>query len=148
LTVSRAPVPSPTSYLTRIVEFEATHQLRRPDWTEERNRAAFGRAADEHGHRYQCRVTVAGRLRAEEGGVISLTALDALLEREVRARFDGRAIGDAAPEFAAGGRLATGEALAVYVWERLAGQLPAGVRLHAVRIQEGPHLYSEYFGEA
>jgi hypothetical protein len=36
----------------------------------------------------------------------------------------------------------------VYVWERLAGQLPAGVRLHAVRIQEGPHLYSEYFGEA
>ena len=51
------------------------------------------------------------------------------------------------PAFAAGDRLTTGEALAVYIWERLAGRMPAGVRLHAVRVQEGPHLYSEYFGE-
>jgi len=26
--------------------------------------------------------------------------------------------------------------------------LPPGVALHAVRVQEGAHLYSEYFGEA
>jgi 6-pyruvoyltetrahydropterin/6-carboxytetrahydropterin synthase len=62
------------------------------------------------------------------------------------ARFDGRHLNDL-PDFADGIRLPTGEALAVYIWERLAGRLPAGVRLHAVRVQEGPHLYSEYFGE-
>ena len=67
--------------------------------------------------------------------------------REVVARFDGGSINAAAPEFGDGRRLATGEAIAVYVWERVAPRLPAGVTLHAVRVQEGAHIYSEYFGE-
>ena len=140
----------PISYLTRIVEFSATHTIRRADWTEEQNVREFGRAACEHGHRYQCRVTVKGPLAAEAGGVMSLETLDGLLAREITHRLDGRSINQALPEFGleAGRRLATGEALAVSVWERIAPQLPRGVHLHAVRIQEGPHLYSEYFGEA
>jgi 6-pyruvoyltetrahydropterin/6-carboxytetrahydropterin synthase len=138
----------PICYLTRIVEFSATHRIRRTDWSAEQNRAEFGRAATEHGHRYQCRVTVKAPLRADAGGVMSLQRLDALLEEEVVRRFDGKSINAAAPEFADGQRLATGEALTVYVWERIAARLPADVTLHAVRVQEGPHLYSEYFGEA
>ena len=138
----------PISYLTRIVEFNATHYIRRADWPDDRNAREFGRAAVEHGHHYQCRVTVKGPLVAEAGGVMSLEALDRLLADELTRRLDGRSINDALPEFADGRRLATGEALAVYVWERLAPRLPAGVTLHAVRVQEGPHLYSEYFGEA
>jgi len=35
----------------------------------------------------------------------------------------------------------------VYLWERIAPQLPGGVTLHAVRVQEGPHNLLEYFGE-
>ena len=138
----------PISYLTRIVEFSATHTIRRADWTEEQNVREFGRAAGEHGHRYQCRVTVKGPLAAEAGGVMSLETFDHLLAEEITRRLDGRSINEALPEFGPGRRLATGEALAVYVWERIAPQLPRGVQLHAVRIQEGPHLYSEYFGEA
>jgi 6-pyruvoyltetrahydropterin/6-carboxytetrahydropterin synthase len=136
-----------TAYLTRIVEFTAAHRIHRVDWSDEANAAEFGRAAASHEHRYQCRVTVRGALDALAGGVVSLPALDALLATEITARLDGRHINEALPEFADGGRLATGEALAVYVWERLAGRLPAGVQLHTVRIQEGPHLYSEYFGD-
>lgn len=78
---------------------------------------------------------------------MSLQQLDALLEEEVVRRFDGKSINAAAPEFADGQRLTTGEALTVYVWERIAPRLPSGVLLHGVRVQEGPHLYSEYFGE-
>ncbi len=81
------------------------------------------------------------------GGVTSLGVLDALLAEEITDRLDGKSINEAIPEFADGKRLATGEALAAYVWERLAPRLPPGVTLHAVRMQEGPHLYSEYFGE-
>ena len=138
----------PISYLTRIVEFSATHRIRRADWSDERNAAEFARAATEHGHRYQCRVTVKGPLQAEAGGVMRLQQLDTLLDEEVVRRFDGKSINAAAPEFADGQRLATGEALTVYVWERIARRLPPGVRLHAVRMQEGPHIFSEYFGEA
>ena len=134
--------------LTRIVEFTARHYLRRADLAPAENAAAFGRAADDHEHRYQVRVTVTGPFVAERGGVVDLAALDGLLAREITGRFDGRSINAAIPEFTDGARLPTGEALAVYIWERLAGRLPAGVRLHTVRVQEGPHLYSEYSGDA
>jgi 6-pyruvoyl-tetrahydropterin synthase len=137
----------PMSYLTRAIEFTATHRIRRVDWSRERNAREFGKAADDHEHRYQCRVTVKGPLVPEVGGVMSLVALDALLAEEITARFGGRHISEAAPQFADGGWLATGEALAVYVWGRLVGRLPPGVTMHAVRIQEEAHIYSEYFGE-
>ena len=107
----------------------------------------FGKATVDHGHRYQCRVTVKGPLVPGAGGVTSLPLLDALLQDEVVGQFDGKSINDAAPEFGDGKWLATGEALAVYVWQRLAPRLPSGVTLHAVRVQESPHIYSEYFGE-
>ena len=137
----------PTVYLTRIVEFTATHRIARTDWTPERNAATFGKAATDHAHRYQCRVTVKGPLVAGAGGVLNLTELDALLAREITDRLADGDINRDLPEFQAGQRLATGEALSVYFWERLAGALPPGVQLHAIRVQEGPHLYSEYFGE-
>jgi 6-pyruvoyltetrahydropterin/6-carboxytetrahydropterin synthase len=137
----------PTSYLTRAVEFTATHRIRRPDWPAERNAREFGKAADDHPHRYQVRVTVNGRLAAKEGGVVSLGTLDRLLAEEITGPFEGRHVNRDIPEFRDGGLLPTGEALAVYFWERLAPRLPPGVALHAVRVQEGPHLYSEYFGE-
>ena len=137
----------PISYLTRVIEFTATHRIRRADWSRERNAREFGKAADDHQHRYQCRVTVKGPLVPEAGGVMSLVALDALLAEEITARFGGRDISGAAPQFADGGWLATGEALAVYVWGKLVERLPRGVTMHAVRIQEESHIYSEYFGE-
>jgi 6-pyruvoyltetrahydropterin/6-carboxytetrahydropterin synthase len=137
----------PTAHLTRIVEFTATHRIRRPDWPDTRNEEEFGKAARDHAHRYQVRVTVKGPLAPEEGGITSLVWLDRLLREEVTERFDGRHFNHDVPDFGEGGLLPTGEAIAVYVWERLAARLPAGLRLHAVRVQEGPTLYSEYFGE-
>lgn len=129
----------PTGYLTRVVEFTATHWF--PEGPE------FGAAARDHGHRYRCHVTVKGPFDPERSGVMSLKALDALLEREIAAPLDGRHINRDVAAFADGAWLPTGEALAVYLWERLAGALPPGVALHAVRVQESDHLYSEYFGE-
>jgi len=140
----------PRVQLTRVVEFEATHRIRRSDKSDAENLAAFGKAATDHAHRYQVRVTVRGPLAAEAGGVVNLNALDRVLKEEITDRLNagGGHINAALPEFADGHRLATGEALAVYFWERIAARLPPGVTLHAVRVQESPHLYSEYFGEA
>jgi 6-pyruvoyltetrahydropterin/6-carboxytetrahydropterin synthase len=129
----------PIGYLTRVVEFTATHRF--PD------RPDFAGATADHSHRYRCAVTVKGRFDPGQGGVMSLHALDTLLQREVVARFDGRHINQDIAPFAAGTWIATGEALAVYVWERIVPGLPAGVTLHRVRVEEGTHLYSEYYGE-
>ena len=129
----------PTAHLTRVVGFTATHRF--PDTPE------FAGANADHGHEYRCLVTVKGRFDPTRGGVMSLHALDTLLQREVVDRFDGRHINEDIATFAAGTWLATGEALAVYVWERIVAGLPPGVMLHRVRVEEGPHLYSEYYGE-
>lgn len=128
-----------TAYLTRIVEFTATHAF--PDVP------AFHGATHDHSHRYRCAVTVKGAFDPARGGVLSLNALDGLLQREVVARFDGRHINKDIAAFAPGSWIATGEALAVYLWERISAGMPSGVLLHRVRIEEGPHLYSEYYGE-
>ena len=122
----------PTGYLTRIVEFTATHSF--PDLPE------FHGATHDHSHRYRCAVTIKGPFDPTRGGVMSLNALDELLRSEVVDRFDGRHINKEVS-------IPTGEALAVYLWERIMGGMPPGVLLHRVRIEEGPHLYSEYYGE-
>ena len=128
----------PISYLTRIVEFSAAHRVRRADWTPERNAAEFGKAAAEHEHRYQVRVTVRGSLEADRKGVVNLGELDRVLREEITARLDGKVINDAVPEFADGRRLATGEALAVYfipdgvvgLWQRYRPGRPAAKQVH------------------
>lgn len=130
----------PTAYLTRVVEFTATHQF--PDQPE------FAGATHDHSHRYRCAVTVKGVFDPTRSGVMSLGALDKVLQREVVERFDGRHINKDVATFAAGAWIATGEALAVYLWERIVPGLPLGVQLHRIRIEEGPHLYSEYGGES
>ena len=129
----------PTAYLTRIVEFTATHAF--PDLPE------FHGATHDHSHRYRCAVTVKGPFDPTRSGVMGLNALDRLLQREVVDRFDGRHINKDVASFAAGTWIATGEGLAVYLWERIIAGLPPGVSLHRVRIEEEPHLYSEYYGE-
>src|SRR5213593_2532901 len=132
-------MPPPMGYLTRVVEFTATHRF--PDQPE------FAGATKDHSHRYRCLVTIKGAFDPARGGVMSLKAFDALLQREIVARFDGRYMNEDIATFAAGTWLATGEALAVYVWDRIvAAGLPPGVALHGVDKEATPHLYSEYEG--
>lgn len=130
----------PVARLTRIVEFTATHRF--PDTPD------FAGAVHDHSHRYQCAVTVLGRFDPARGGVMSVKALEAILQREIVAPLDGRHINQDVAAFHDGAWVPTGEALAVHLWNRLVGALPSGVTLHCVRVQEGPRLYSEYFGEA
>src|SRR5213082_2040672 len=76
----------PISYLTRIVEFTATHHIQRADWSADRNAAEFGKAATDHPHRYQVRVTIRGPLEPERKGVVNLGELDRVLRDEITAR--------------------------------------------------------------
>lgn len=131
---------TPVAYLTRIVEFTAAHRF--PDTPE------FAGATQDHSHRYRCEVTVQGAFDPARGGVWSLNALKALLEREIVAPFNGKHLNDDVPAFGPKGWVATGEALAVYLWKRLAPGLPPGVTLYRVRVQESEKMYSEYYGEA
>ena len=134
--------------LSRVVGFRALHRYFRPDWSEVRNREVFGALGDPpgHPHDYQCVVTVRGPLEASRGMVMDLAELDAVLRDEVVTPLNGRHINVDVPEFAYGRSLPTCEAIAAYVFRRIARRLPAGVTLERVRILEDPTLYGDCTG--
>jgi 6-pyruvoyltetrahydropterin/6-carboxytetrahydropterin synthase len=137
-----------TAYLSRTVQFNATHRYSRPEWTAAKNAEVFGSSATPHPHAYHCLVTVRGTVDPETGMVLDLGALDRILAEEVVARFDRRNLTLDVPEFAPGRALPTGEELCLDIWRRVAARLPAQVALALVRVQEDGTLYAEYRGEA
>jgi 6-pyruvoyl-tetrahydropterin synthase len=92
-------------------------------------------------------VTVRGSL-AETGTVIDLGLLDQILHDEVLTPFAGKHLNLDVPAFAYGKTLPTCEALAAYVFPRIASRLPGGLALERVRIMEDPTLYADCTGVA
>lgn len=138
----------PSAQLTRRVAFAAAHRYRRPDWTDERNRAVFGACANPnyHGHGYQCAVTVAGAIDATTGMAFDLGLLDRILAEEIVTRFDHRNISLDVAEFADGALVPTSENLARFIFERVAARLPVTVRLVRVEVHEDATLSASYEG--
>ncbi|HEU4643198.1 MAG TPA: 6-carboxytetrahydropterin synthase [Gemmatimonadaceae bacterium] len=135
--------------LTRRVRFAAAHRYRRPDWSDERNAEVFGACANPHfhGHDYTCDVTVSGPIDEVTGMVIDLGALDGILAREVRARFDHRNINLDVPEFADGLLVPTGENLARFIFQRVQLALGGSATVTSVVVREDETLSAEYRGE-
>lgn len=139
----------PRALLTRRVTFAAAHRYRRPEWDEARNAAAFGLCArpNFHGHSYVCDVTVAGEIDASTGFVVDLGALDEVLRREVRERFDHANINLDVPEFADGQLIPSGENLARFIFERVQRGLGDRCRVTEVRVAEDETLSATYRGD-
>jgi 6-pyruvoyltetrahydropterin/6-carboxytetrahydropterin synthase len=132
--------------LTRTVGFRAVHRLYRPDWSETRNREAFGPLSEPpgHAHDYRCAVTVSGPVDQRMAMVLDLAELDRILQEEVVARLDGKHLNRDVPSLA--GTIPTCEALALDVFRHLRPRLPRDVTLERVRIMEDPTLYADCTG--
>lgn len=131
--------------LTRTVGFHATHRYFKPEWSAEMNRARFGWTAEEpgHPHDYTCAVTVTGPPDPDTGMIVDLPALDELLAELVVTPLDGKHINLAVVEFAYGRLLPTCEALAQYLFGRIAPRLPPGVSLQRVRVAEDATIHAD-----
>jgi 6-pyruvoyl-tetrahydropterin synthase len=128
--------------LERTVGFRAHHHYRRSDWSDARNREAFGAVADPHAHDYVVVVTVRGQLDAH-GFLVDLVALDALLAERIGA-LDGSDLNERV--FGRSGVQPTTEALARWVWDELVDRVPRPARLARVRVAESGTLAAEYAG--
>jgi 6-pyruvoyltetrahydropterin/6-carboxytetrahydropterin synthase len=140
---------SATFRLERRYRFSASHLYRRPDWSEERNRAKFGKCANVpgHGHNYRLWVTVRGPLDPETDFVCDLGELDSLVTRLVVDRLDHQHLNAALPEFAPGQVNPSSEALVRWIHGQLEPALAPGLCLVRLRLEEDDDLAAEWRAE-
>jgi 6-pyruvoyltetrahydropterin/6-carboxytetrahydropterin synthase len=132
-------------YLTRKVEFSASHLYHNPDFSPEENRRVFGKCNNPHGHghNYVLEVTVAGEPDPRTGMVLDLKELKDILQREILDRMDHRFLNYEVPELA--GKIPTTETIAITIWKLLEPRIRQG-RLHRVRLYETPDLFVDCLG--
>jgi 6-pyruvoyltetrahydropterin/6-carboxytetrahydropterin synthase len=136
-------------FITRRIEFSASHVCANPELPEEENRRLFGDAANPygHGHNYVVEVTLEGDPDPVSGMVLDLKELKSILNARVVESFDHRFLNKEVPPFDR--TIPTVENIAIEIWNRIEPSLsrpPA--KLHAVRVYETPDLYVDYFGDS
>ncbi|HUJ41735.1 MAG TPA: 6-carboxytetrahydropterin synthase [Candidatus Acidoferrales bacterium] len=135
-------------YLTRKVEFSASHLYHNPDFSPEENRRVFGKCNNPHGHghNYVLEVTVAGEPDPRTGMVLDLKELKDILQREILDRMDHRFLNYEVPELA--GKIPTTETIAMTIWQLLEPSINHRGQgtLHRVRLYETPDLFVDCTG--
>ncbi|NRA01087.1 MAG: 6-carboxytetrahydropterin synthase [Myxococcales bacterium] len=136
----------PTLRITRRYRFSAGHVLRREAWSEERNRAVYGRCANPngHGHGYGLEVTLRGEPDPETGQLLPPARLDRVVEDRVLRVLDHRLLNRDVAAFEK--QVPTAENIARFVWRALAGRL-APAALDRIRLVETDNNSVEYRGE-
>lgn len=135
----------PMVTVTRRVKFNAAHRVHNPDLTDERNRELFGKCNNPHGHghNYTLDVSLAGEVDPRTGYVMDLSALKAIVMREVVEHVDHRNMNVDVPFMA--GVIPTAENMVLRIWEILAPRV-APARLVRLVLWETDNNYVEYDG--
>ena len=128
-------------WLTRAADFSSSLRYHNPDLDERENRRLFGRKALQHGHNYHLEVTLRGVPDPLTGMVIDLKDLQAVLDREIMARFDHRDLNRDTPYFEK--TVPTPENFVQVIHRILVGALPQGM-LAAIRLQEDADTWVEW----
>lgn len=134
-------------YLTRRVEFSASHVCAAAQLTDEENRRLFGNAANPHGHghNYVVEVTLKGEPDPVTGMVVDLKDVKQILHETVVEPMDHRFLNYEVSPFDL--LVPTVENLAIEIWRRVEPHFAATpARLHSVRVYETPDLFADYHG--
>jgi len=134
-----------TVFLTKRVEFSASHRLFNPDFPEEKNWAVFGICNNPNGHGHNCvlDVTLAGEPDPQTGMLIDLKRLKEILDALLISRVDHKNLNLDVGFLR--GCVPTVENLVIRFWEELDGKIP-GCRLHELVLYESRTNYARYCG--
>lgn len=133
----------PQVTLARKVSFSSGHRYWLSLLNESANREVFGVWASKfnHGHNYVLWVSARGEVNESDGMVVNIKWIDDILKERVVARLDQKSINDEISEFA--DRSPSLENLLRYFRDTLR-DLPGGVELSALKLEETPLLYGEW----
>ena len=138
-------------YLTRSIEFAASHRLHSECLSAEENLRIYGKCNNPngHGHNYVAEITVIGRPDVRTGIIIDLGKFESLMEDEIEARFDHKHLNMDTEFFR--DQPATAENIAIVIWRLLENKIPScrgggAVKLHRVRLIETARSWFDYYG--
>jgi len=133
-------------YITRKVEFCASHRLYNPTFSDEKNAEVFGLCNNPngHGHNYVMEVTVKGDVAQETGMVLDLKYLKKLVTDEIIDKVDHKNL-NVDVNFLYG-IIPTAENLAITFWDVLEAKLGEGL-LHEIKLYESPRNFVTYRGK-
>jgi len=134
-------------YITRKLEFCASHRLYNPKFTDEKNEETFGLCNNPngHGHNYVLEVTVCGEVDPETGMVLDLKALKHLITTEIIDKVDHKNL-NVDVNFLEG-IIPTAENIAIKFWEIIEPKIENGA-LHQIKLYESERNFVIYKGKA
>jgi len=134
-------------FVTRRVDFSASHVCSQPSLSADENRALYGAAVNPrgHGHNFVLEVTLDGEPDPVTGMVFDIKRLKDIVNESVVRPMDHRFLNYEVPPF--DHVVPTAENIAVEIWNRLEQRfLGEAARLHNVRLYETEDLYVDYSG--
>lgn len=134
----------PRARIHRKAEFESSHFMRVPTWSEAENERAFGRLTRPHGHNYVVEAGVEGPIDKKNFWVVNIKDLDDAMRDWVVEPLDHKCLNLDVPFFQ--DRNPTCENLALYVWQALDGKV-GNCTLCRTAAKEYDWLGASYFGE-
>jgi 6-pyruvoyltetrahydropterin/6-carboxytetrahydropterin synthase len=134
-------------YITRKLEFCASHRLYNPEYSDKKNEEVFGLCNNPngHGHNYVMEVTVCGEVDPETGMVLDLKALKKLVNEEIIVKVDHKNLNVDVPFLK--NVIPTAENLAIRFWETLESKIENG-QLHEIKLYESERNFVIYRGNS
>jgi 6-pyruvoyltetrahydropterin/6-carboxytetrahydropterin synthase len=136
----------PIVELTKRFRFEASHVLRNPDWSDEKNYEIFGKCArpNGHGHNYEMFITIKGEVDIDDGMLYELKKFKDLVNAHLIEKVDHYHLNRDVKFLQ--GIIPTVENLAIVFYRELEKVLPSGL-LYEVKLLETENNWAVYRGE-
>jgi len=129
--------------ITRCEHFNAAHRLHNINWSDEKNKAIFGKCNNPsyHGHNYELEVKVIGVCNPDTGYVIDTKILSRLIKEKVLDKFDHKNLNVDTVEFKTLNPSA--ENIAMVIYNILKPELDENLELK-IKLYETRRNYVEY----
>ena len=129
--------------VSRRAHFNAAHRLFRPNWSDDKNEAIFGKCNNPHyhGHNYELIVSVTGEVDPETGYVVDVKILKDFIKSEVEDVLDHKNLNLEVPEFKETNP--TAENIVIFIYNKLKLVLEDRLDLE-VTLYETPRNFVSY----
>ena len=131
-------------FITKQYKFCAAHRYWNSNWSDRKNQKVFGDDVNLHGHNYFLDVTISGPIDIESGFIINLSILNDLVKDNVIKILDHQQIEKDIKWFE--NRQPSTENMVVFIWEQIVNHILPPAKLHSIRLQETPTIFTEYYG--